>query len=384
MKTSYKAQIATLFFAVVGALLVGAIFLVIVKANPFVAYQAMLLGPFSSLYGLTETAAKATPLLLVGIGIVIAFRSGILNIGGEGQMMMGALLGTIVGLVFRDLPGVILLPMTLIAGFIGGAIYGAIPGALKAFFKVNEILSTIMLNAIAQQLMIFLLRGVLIDPTEVAYGTGFPQTQQLPESIWLFRLIPQTRLHFGFIIAILCAVGVYYLLWRTVLGYRLRAVGAGPQAARYAGINVEGGLVTAMMLSGGFAGLAGVVEVLGIHHRLLDGISAGYGFSGIVAALFGRLHPLGVIPASFLFGALMLGADMMQRAVAIPASIVITIQGLMVLFVVGSDIFIRKPGYIRQIFGFLKAREKVPIAVVETGQVDPDMNNSQERESKRD
>jgi simple sugar transport system permease protein len=369
MKISYKVQLATLFIAVVSALLVGTIFLVIVKASPFKAYQAMLFGPFSSLYGLTETAAKATPLLFVGLGIVIAFRSGILNIGAEGQMMIGALLGTVVGLAFKDLPAIILLPLSLIAGFVGGAIYGTIPGALKAYFKVNEILSTIMLNAIAQQLMVFLLRGVLIDPTEVAYGTGFPQTQPLPEGIWLVRLIPQTRLHLGFILAILCAIAVYFLLWRTVLGYRLRAVGAGPQAARYAGINVEGGLITAMCLSGGFAGLAGVVEVLGIHHRLMDGISAGYGFSGIVAALFGRLHPLGVIPASFLFGALMLGADMMQRAVAIPASIVITIQGLMVLFVVGSDIFIRRPEKLERLkeaFGRIrkKPKEYQPAAVM--------------------
>ncbi|MGB9672995.1 MAG: ABC transporter permease [Anaerolineales bacterium] len=368
MKTSIKVQILTLLIAVIGALAVGAILLIIVKANPFRAYEAMLFGPFSDLYGLTETAAKATPLLLVGLGIVIAFRSGILNIGAEGQMMMGALAGTVIALTFQKLPGIILLPLTLLAGFAGGALYGAIPGALKAYFRVNEILSTIMLNAIAQQFLVYLLRGPLIDPTEISYGTGFPQTQQLPESIWLVRLIPQTRLHLGFIIAIVMAVLVYIFLWRTVLGYRLRAVGAGPQAARAAGINVETGLLTAMMLSGGFAGLAGIVEVLGIHHRLLDGISAGYGFTGIVAALFGRLHPLGVIPAAFLFGALMLGADMMQRAVAIPAAIVQTMQGLMVLFVVGSDIFIRKPEWARQLFKIKKIRKKPISTTSENGQ----------------
>jgi len=358
MKTSFKAQIITLLIAVLGALAVGAVLLLIVHANPFRAYEAMLFGPFSDLYGLTETAAKATPLLLVGLGIVIAFRSGILNIGAEGQMMMGALAGTVVALNLQRMPGILLLPLTLLAGFAGGAIYGAIPGSLKAYFKVNEILSTIMLNAIAQQFMVYLLRGPLIDPTEISYGTGFPQTQQLPESIWLVRLIPQTRLHLGFVIAILMAILVYIFLWRTVIGYRLRAVGAGPQAARAAGINVETGLLSAMVLSGGFAGLAGIVEVLGIHHRLLDGISAGYGFTGIVAALFGRLHPLGVIPAAFLFGALMLGADMMQRAVAIPAAIVQTIQGLMVLFVVGSDIFIRKPDWARQLLRIKLLKKK--------------------------
>ncbi len=348
MRASYKLQIIILVLAIVSALFVGAILLLIVRANPFTAYRAMLFGPFSSLYGLTETAAKATPLMLVGLGIVIAFRSGILNIGGEGQMIIGALAGTVVALTLQNWSPWILFPLTMLAGFIGGALYGAIPGALRAYFKVNEILSTIMLNAIAQQVLVFLLRGPLIDPTEIAYGTGYPQTQQIAKAIWLEKIIPQTRLHWGFVIAIGLAIVVYFFLWRTVLGYRLRAVGAGPHAARYAGIPVEGGLIMAMALSGGFAGLAGIVEVLGIHHRLLDGVSAGYGFTGIVAALFGRLHPLGLIPASFLFGALVLGADMMQRAVAIPAAIVLTIQGIMVLFVVGSDIFIRRPEWLEQ------------------------------------
>ena len=363
MKSSYKVQLAILIIAVISALLVGAILLLIVRANPFTAYQAMLLGPFSSLYGLTETAAKATPLMLVGLGIVIAFRSGILNIGGEGQMIIGALAGTVVAIALQNWSPFLLLPLTMLAGFLGGALYGAIPGALRAYFKVNEILSTIMLNAIAQQVLVFLLRGPLIDPTEIAYGTGFPQTQQLAKGIWLGKLIPQTRLHWGFVIAIVLAILVYVFLWRTVIGYRLRAVGAGPKAARYAGIPVEGGLILAMALSGGFAGLAGIVEVLGIHHRLLDGVSAGYGFTGIVAALFGRLHPIGLIPASFLFGALVLGADMMQRAVAIPAAIVLTIQGIMVLFVVGSDIFIRRPEWVEKVTAPLRRKPSQPALV---------------------
>ncbi len=196
-----------------------------------------------------------------------------------------------------------------------------------------------MLNQIAIQLYLFLIRGPLIDPKEVSYGTGVPQTALIPEQIWLSRLIPGTRLHSGLIIALVLAILVYLLLWHTSIGYRMRAVGAGPEAARYAGINVEWYLVLAMALAGGMAGLAGVVEVTGVHHRALEGLSAGYGFSGIVAALFGRLHPLGTIPAAVLFGALLLGADMMQRAVNIPAAMIMVIQGLVVLFVVSSDYF---------------------------------------------
>jgi simple sugar transport system permease protein len=217
-----------------------------------------------------------------------------------------------------------------------------------------------MLNQIAAQIYIFLIRGPLIDPQELLYGTRAPQTALMPETLWLYRLMPGTRLHTGLILSILLAVLVYVLLWRTTLGYRMRAVGAGPEAARYGGIRVEFYLVLAMALAGAFAGLAGTIEVLGVHHRALEGISAGYGFSGIVAALFGRLHPLGTIPAAVLFGALILGADMMQRAVHIPAAIVMAVQGLVILFVVSSDIFLRKPEYIGQIltFFFPKRRQR--------------------------
>ena len=350
MKQSAWSQVVVLLGAVLGALLVGALLLVLAGANPLVAYQAMLAGPLSSRYGLTETLVKATPLLLVGLGIVIAFRNGILNIGAEGQIMIGALAGTAFALGFPNLSGVLLFPLTLLISFAAGAVWGGIPGWLKAYLGVNEILSTVMLNSIATQLVTFMLRGVLIDPQEVAYGTGFPQTAPLPRSIWLGRLLPRTRLHVGFLLALVFAGVVYVFLWRTSLGYRMRAVGAQKEAARYGGVRVEITLVLAMALSGGFAGLAGMVEVLGIHHRLLNGLSAGYGFSGIVAALFGRLHPLGAIPASILFGALMLGADMMQRAVEVPAAIVFTIQGLVVLFVVGSDLFVRRPDFARRLF----------------------------------
>jgi simple sugar transport system permease protein len=237
------------------------------------------------------------------------------------------------------------------AGFAGGAIWGGIAGWLKARLSVNEILSTVMLNQIAAQIYIFLIRGPLIDPEQLLYGTRAPQTALMPETIWLSRLIPGTRLHTGLILSVLVAVLVYILLWRTTTGYRMRAVGAGPEAARYGGIRVEFYLVLAMALAGALAGLAGTFEVLGVHHRALEEISAGYGFSGIVAALFGRLHPLGTIPAAVLFGALILGADMMQRAVNIPAAIILAVQGLIILFVVSSDIFLRKPGYLKQLLG---------------------------------
>lgn len=328
--------------AVIGALLVGALILALAGINPLAAYEPLLIGPFANLYGVAQTITKATPLLLVGLGICIAFRGGMINIGGEGQIIAGATLTTWIGLQLKFLPGVVLVPLLLLVGFVGGALWGAVPGLLKAKLNASEILSTIMMNLIAIQGVSFLLRGPMIDPAEIAYGTGFPQSEALPKWAWLPRIVPRTTIHLGAIVALVMAVLVYVFLWRTTIGYRIRAVGHNPAASRYAGIEVTRHAAMAMLLSGGFAGIAGAVEVMGIHHRMLDGVSAGYGFSGIVAGLFGRLHPIGAIPASFLFGALLVGADKMQRAVEVSPGIVFALQGLVVLFVVSSDLLTRR------------------------------------------
>jgi simple sugar transport system permease protein len=330
------------FGAVILALITGAAILALSGIDPIEAYRALLIGPFANLYGIAQTITKATPLLLVGLGICIAFRGGTLNIGGEGQIIAGGMLATWVGLQLAGVPGLLLIPIILAAGFIGGALWGALPGYLKSRFNASEILSTIMMNLIAVQGVGFLLRGPLIDPREIAYGTGFPQSEALPEWGWLPRLVPRTTIHLGAIVAVIMAVVVYILLWRTTIGYRIRAVGYSLAASRYAGINVGNYAVIAMALGGAFAGLAGAVEVMGIHHRMLDGVSAGYGFSGIVAALFGKLHPIGTIAASFLFGALLVGAEKMQRAVGVSPGIVAVLQGLVVLFVVSSDLWNRR------------------------------------------
>ncbi len=216
------------------------------------------------------------------------------------------------------------------------------PGILKARLRVNEILSTIMLNAIALQLMNLLLQGPLMDPAGVAARTFLAQSAQLPHQVWLARLVPRTLLHSGAIVAAVMAVVVYLFLWRTTIGFDIRAVGLNPDAARYAGINVPTFQALSLTLAGGFAGLAGVVEVIGVQHRLLDGLTSGYGFTGIVAALLGGLHPLGLVPASILFGGLLVGADTMQRAVQVPSSLVDVILGLVILFVSGAALWSRK------------------------------------------
>jgi general nucleoside transport system permease protein len=323
------------------ALAVGAVLLLLLGKNPLEAYSALFQGAFGSISGLTQTLTKATPLLLVALGICIAFRGGVINIGGEGQIIVGAIASTAVALAFSGLPGILLIPLTLAAGVLAGGVWGGIAGVLKARFGVNEILTTVMLNAIAFQLMNFLLRGPMLDPAQIAAGTFVPQSATLPEQVWLWRWKPYL-LHSGLFLAILLAIGVYIFLWRTTIGYRIRAVGLNPSAARYAGIPVRRYMALAMILSGAFAGLAGAVEVTGVHHRMIEGLSGGYGFSGIVAALFGKLHPLGAIPASVIFGGLLVGADKMQRTVQVPNSLVVVINGLIVLFVVASDYFVKQ------------------------------------------
>jgi simple sugar transport system permease protein len=324
------------------ALLIGAVMLILLHVNPILAYAELGKGALGSVSGITQTLVKATPLLLVGLGICIAFRASVINIGGEGQIIVGAIAATWWPLTFRTWPGWLLIPSTLLMGFAAGALWGCIPGILKARLKVNEILSTVMMNAIGLQLMNLLIRSVLMDPAGITAGTYLAQSERLPEQVWLTRLVPQTLLNSGSLIAVVLAVLVYVFLWRTTIGYRIRAVGFNPDAARFAGINVPFNQALSLTLAGGFAGIAGAIEVLGVQHRLLEGITSGYGFSGIVAALFGGLHPLGTIPASILFGALLVGGDKMQRAVQVPNSLIGTILGLVVLFVVGSALWTRR------------------------------------------
>ena len=331
--------------AVLSALVIGAIMLIALGADPIKGFSKLFSGAFGSTSALTETALKATPLLFVGVGITIAFRANVINIGGEGQMVAGGLLSTIVALNAPDLGPFILIPLVLLAGLVGGAIWGAIPGALKAYYGVNEILSTIMLNVVAVQLMNYLLRGPLIDPLEVEKGTRIPQTERLLESADLPRLFGSGRFHIGPLVAILAAVVAYILLWRTPIGYRIRAVGQNTSASRYAGIPVKRTIVLALTMSGALCGLAGAVLVFGSesHRMVTDGSTAGFtgsaGFNGIVAALFGGLHPLWTIPASFLFGGLLVGGLALQRAVQVPSALILALNGLVVIFVVSSDRF---------------------------------------------
>lgn len=328
--------------AVLAALALGALMIVALGANPWDGFTALADGALGGQRELADTATKATPLLLVGTGICISFRAKAINIGGEGQILAGALVATTAALALGDLPRIALVPVVLVAGLIGGGIWGAIPGALKAYLGVNEILSTIMLNIVAAQIVNYLLRDPLIDPAEIERGTRIPQTERLSANADLPILLGETRLHLGVVVAVIVAIAAWVFLWRSTVGYRIRAVGSGPDAARYAGINVPRMTTLALTASGAMCGLAGAILVFGSesHRFVTDGSSTGFtgssGFNGIVAALFGGLHPLWTIPAAALFGGLLVGANAMQRAIQIPGSLVIAMNGLVVLFVVAS------------------------------------------------
>lgn len=324
--------------AVLAALAVGAVMLAVLGANPLQGYGAMIGGAVGGWDEVADTAIKSTPLLLVGVGISIAFRAGVINIGGEGQIIMGAIFATVTALVLPDVSRPILVPLVILAGAVGGGLWGAIPGALKAYAGVNEILSTIMMNIIAAQFLSFLLQDLLIEPGAIK----IQQTKRLSENADLPLLPGGTRLHIGFLVALLVAVLGYFLLFRSSLGVRLRAVGHNPHASRYAGMPVKRSIVQALAFSGVAAGIAGAILVFGSesHRFIAEGGAAAFtqsaGFNGIVAALFGGLHPLYTIPASFLFGAMLTGGIELQRELQVPAALIIALNGLVVVFVVSS------------------------------------------------
>jgi simple sugar transport system permease protein len=354
--------------AVLFALVIGAIMIALMDADPIEAYRdGLWQGAFGTKNAVADTMIKATPLLLVGLGTCIAFRGGVVNIGGEGQMIAGGLMTIAIALEYKDASASVIILLCLVMSFVAGALWGGIAGVLKAYFNVNEILSTIMLNQIAALWMIYLVKNEFVDPAKKNTAAPIPETERLSREFdlprmggwlddvykWLgltdygTRTWTPTLINIGIIIAAVLAVVVFILLWRTTIGYRIRAVGKNPRAARYAGINVKWYVVLSLMLSGGFAGLAGGIQVLGVTHRMnAEGGAISFtgnaGFNGIVAALFGKLHPLGTIPASILFGALLVGGNKLQRTVQVPTSLITALIGLVIVFVVGSDIFIRR------------------------------------------
>lgn len=323
--------LAPVWGALVG-LLIGAVLILIAGADPLATYGTMLRGAFGGPRQLTETLLKAAPLLLMGLGLAAAFRARVWNIGGEGQYTMGALTGGLLALWFQRLPAALLLPLMLLAGAAGGALWALVAGWLKIKRGMNEIISTLMLNYIAILLMQYLVRGPLQEP-----GGYLPVSAQFVAAARLPVLIPGTRIHVGVLLSVAFIPVVYALLWRTPLGFRLRAVGSRASVARYAGMDVARITLFALAFSGALAGLTGLIEVSTLHTRLRGDITGNYGFSGILVALLGRMHPVGVALAAVFFAALIIGAQSMHVISGLPAALADAIQAVIVLSVLAAD-----------------------------------------------
>jgi len=328
------------------ALVIGGVFVLISGHNPIQAYVALILGAFGSPYDMSETLVIAVPLILAGLSVAVAFRTGLFNIGAQGQLLVGALAAGWAGAQFADWPGVFLLPTVLVFGVVAGGLYGAIAGWLKAVRGVNEVITTIMQNYI----VVFVMHWLLQDgPMSAPNALGTPASSPIGPGAILpviipNEIVPLSRLHAGIVLAALAVVVFWFLLWRTSLGYELRAVGLGARAAAQAGIDPRRRMVLVMFIAGGFAGLAGMIQVSGLFHRVFDGFSAGFGFDAIAVALLARSKPIAIIPAALLFGAMRAGAGPMQVVAKTPRELVDVLQGVILIVLVALPVIARAMG----------------------------------------
>lgn len=335
----------TLYFPVLAlavSLLIGSVVIVLTASSgPLEAYKAMFKGAFGSINAWDETILKAIPFMFTALSFAIARRCGIINLGAEGQFRIGALMATIVGVSFPGLPMLVHLPLTLLAGFLGGALYGTIVALLKNRFGASELITSIMLNYVAIQIISFFVTGPIKDSASSSY----PQSAQLPASAQLPRLFAGSfRLHWGFLLVIAAIVFYYIFLWKTTKGFEMRVVGLNPTAGAYAGMSIKRASLLSMFLAGGFAGLGGCVEIIAVQYRLMmTSFTITYGFTGIAVALMGSNNPLGIFLSGILFGGLQSGSLKMQTLTDVSASVVLVVQALVIVFMAGRSMFQWKP-----------------------------------------
>jgi ABC-type uncharacterized transport system permease subunit len=328
---------ASPLIAVVLTILTAMVMFALLGVDPVKAIATFFIEPISTLDGLAELCVKATPLILIGVGLALGFQANVWNIGAEGQLIIGALAGGGLALAFYDHSSIFLVPAMLVSGVIGGMAWAAIPAWLKTRYNTNEILTSLMLTYVGLLVLSYLVHGPWKDPE----GQNFPESRLFHESALLPILIDETRLNIGWLLALLVVVAGWLLISRHIIGFQIKVIGMAPMAARFAGFKEKRLIWLTLLISGGCAGLAGVIELSGAIGQIVPSISPGYGFTAIIVAFLGRLHPVGVFFAGLLMALTYLGGDSAQITMNMPNAVIGVFQGMLLFFLLASDVLIR-------------------------------------------
>ncbi|MDO9556804.1 MAG: ABC transporter permease [Coriobacteriia bacterium] len=355
-------KVGTPIASVILAIGIGSVIMWASGYDPVAAFAALFKGSFGGPKQIGDTLLRSTPLILTGLSVAYGFRAGLFNIGAEGQLFMGGLVVAWLGVALTGLPWVVMVPLLVVAAMLAGAAWAFVPAILKARIGAHEVITTMMFTYIGRYIVSWLVVGPLKAPGQIPQTDALPIGSQLPRIQTLFSeatlealpFLKLGRAHLGIVVAVIAALVVWFILKYTTLGYENRAVGFNPWASETGGISVQWTTVKALCISGALAGLAGAVEVMGVHHRIFDQFSSGFGFTGIAVALLAKNHPLGVIPAAILFGALSAGAGTMQLEAHVPQKIILIIQALVIFLVAAEEI----------VTWFIKRRQKEALSHV--------------------
>ncbi len=334
---SRTAAYLTPFLAVGMTLVAGAVLFAAMGENPLRALYTFFIAPVSTVYGFSELFVKATPIVLCAVGLAMGFRANVWNIGAEGQLTLGALAGAGLALRFYEVDSVLLLPAMVVAGVLGGMAWAAIPAFLKTRFNANEILTSLMLTYVAILLLSTLVHGPWKDPE----GYGFPESRLFHDSALLPVIWSGTRLHLGALFALAAVLVAWLVIARTLIGFQIKVIGLAPGAAAYAGFSRKRLIWLTLLIGGGLAGMAGLFEVAGPVGQLVPTISPGYGFTAIIVAFLGRLHPVGILFAGLLVALSYLGGESIQMQLGLPLGITGVFQGMLLFFLLATDVLIR-------------------------------------------
>lgn len=318
-------------------MIAGVFLFMIMGQDPGVALYTFFVEPVSSFDGVTELLVKATPLTLIGVGLSVGFRANVWNIGAEGQLTMGGIVGGAVALYFYEMEGFYILPLMILAGIAGGMAWAAIPAFLRTKFNANEILTSLMLTYVALLILSYLIHGPMKDPD----GMNFPESRLFSDSAVMPILVEGTDLHIGWLFALAAVAAVWVMFSKHVIGFQIRVIGMAPRAAAFAGFREKKLVWLSFLAAGAAAGLAGLIEVAGPLGQLVPSISPGYGFTAIIVAFLGRLHPVGILMAALLMALSYLGGENAQISLNMPNAVTGVFQGMLLFFLLGSDVLIK-------------------------------------------